>query len=255
MTLNLAAPYPILHVMWYFDTHLHYLKETKGFKPSLVFIDHQPDLVCKIAAIKPDSCMYLLGVSTDSLSDWVNRVQNQLNHVLTQWSKPDESGDWDQQANWTNRGIPLWVCDEKYGSDVLTLKEEEIVQKGEDAEAQAPAAKRKSTGEEPAPKRKKTASKPQAAKSDTGEDTDESDGDEEEESEEEEEEEPQVSQGKTAKKVEAKPRPEAAGARAPFKQPARQFQPRDQPAKPPPKGKTSFAKSMGAKMQVVPKKK
>ena len=129
-----GAPLPITHVMWYFDTHLHYLKETKGFKPSFVFIDHQPDLVCKIAA------MYLLGVSTDSLSDWVNRVQNQLNHVLTQGSKVDEYGDWDQQANWTNRGSPLWVRDEKYGSDALTLKEEEIVQKGQAAEAQAPAA-------------------------------------------------------------------------------------------------------------------
>ena len=135
-----GAPLPITHVMWYFDTHLHYLKESKGFKPSFVFIDHQSDLVCKIAAIEPDSCMYLLGVSTDSLSDWVNGVQNQLNHVLTQGSKVDEYGDWDQQANWTNRGSPLWVRDEKYGSDALTLKEEEIVQKGQAAEAQAPAA-------------------------------------------------------------------------------------------------------------------
>ena len=211
--------------MWYFDTHLHYLKETKCFKASFVFIDHQPDLVCKIAAIEPDSCMYLLRVTTDSLSDWVIRVQNQLNHVLTRGPKLDESGDWDQQANWTNRGIPLWVRDEKYGSDACELKEEEIVQKGQAAEAQAPAAKRKSTGEEPAPKKKKTASKPQAAKLGTGEHTDESDGDEEEESEEEEEDEPQVSQGKTAKKAAAKPRPEQTGARAPFKQPARQSRP------------------------------
>ena len=250
-----GGPLPITHVMWYFDTHLHYLKETKGFRPSFVFIDHQPDLVCKIAAIEPDSRMYLLGVSTDSLSDWVNRVQNQLNHVLTQGSKLDESGDWDQQANWTNRGIPLWVRDDKLGSEALSLKEEEIVQKGQAAEAQAPAAKRKSTGEEPAPKKKKTASKPQAAKSGTGEESDESDGDEEEESEEEEEEEAQVSQGKAAKKAAAKPRPEETGARAPFKQPASQSQPRGEPAKPPPKGKTSVAQSMGAKMQVVPKKK
>ena len=166
-----GGPFPITHVMWYFDTHLHYLKDDKGFKPSFVFIDHQPDLVCKIAAIEPDSRMYLLGVSTDSLSDWVNRVQNELNHVLTQGSKLDESGDWDQQANWTNRGIPLWVRDDKFGSDALTPKEEEIVQKGQAAEAQAPAAKRKSTGEEPAPKKKKTASKPQAAKSGTGEES------------------------------------------------------------------------------------
>ena len=84
-----GGPLPIAHVMWYFDTHLHHLKETKGFKPSFAFIDHQPDLLCKIAAIEPVSRMYLLGVSTDSLSDWVNRVQNQLNHVLTQGSKLD----------------------------------------------------------------------------------------------------------------------------------------------------------------------
>ena len=140
-----GGPLPITHVMWYFDTHLHHLKEAKGFRPSFAFIDHQPDLVCKIAAIEPDSRMYLLGVSTDSLSDWVNRVHNQLNHVLTQGSKLDDSGDWDQQANWTNRGIPLWVRDEKFGSDACELKEEDIVQKRQAAEAQAPAAKRKST--------------------------------------------------------------------------------------------------------------
>ena len=251
---ELGGPLPITTVMWYFDTHLPYLKNDKSFKPSFVFIDHQPDLVCKIASIEPDSRMYLLGVSTDSLSDWVNRVQTQLNHVLTQGSKLDESGDWDRQANWTNRGIPLWVRDEKLGSEALSLKEEDTVQKDQAAEAQAPA-KRKSTGGEPAPKKKKTASKPQAAKSVTGEKSDESDGDEEEESEEEEEEEPQVSQGKAANKGAAKPRPEETGARAPFKQPACQFQPRDQPAKPPPKGRTSVAKAMGSKMQVVPKKK
>ena len=79
--------------MCHFDTHLNHLKETKGFRPSFAIIDHQPDLVCKIAAIEPDARMYLLGVSNDSLSDWVNRVQNQLNHVLSQGSKLDESGD------------------------------------------------------------------------------------------------------------------------------------------------------------------
>ena len=211
--------------------------------------------MCKIAAIEPDLRIHLLGVSADSLSLWVNRVQNQLNHLLTQGSKLDESGDWDQQANWSNRGIPLWVQHEKFGSDACELKEEEIVHKGQAAGAQAPAAKRKSTGEEPAPKKKSTASKPQAAKSGTGEDTNKSDGDDEEESEKEEEEEPQVSQGKAAKKAAAKPRSEETGARAPFKQPARQSEPRDKPTKPPPKGKTSVAKSMGAKMQTVPKKK
>ena len=98
---------PITTVMWYFDTHSFYLKQDKSFKPAFLVIDHQPDLVCKIASIEPDSRMYLLGVTSDDLSDWVNRVQTQLNHVLTQESKLDTSGDWDQQANWSNRGIPL----------------------------------------------------------------------------------------------------------------------------------------------------
>ena len=102
--------------------------------------------------------------------------------------------------NWTNRGIPLWVRDEKYGSDVCELREEEIVEKGQAAASQAPAAKPKSTGERPDPKKKKSASKPQAAKLVTGEHTNESDGDEEEEDKEEEDEELQVSQSKTAKK-------------------------------------------------------
>ena len=79
-----GGPLPITTVMWYFDTHLHYLKNDKSFKPSFVFIDHQPDPVCKIASIEPDSQMYLFGVSTDSLSDWVNRVQTQFHHLLTQ---------------------------------------------------------------------------------------------------------------------------------------------------------------------------
>ena len=198
--------------------------------------------------------MYLLGVTSDNLSDWVNRVQTQLNHVLTQGSKLDASGDCDQQANWSNRGILLWVRDDKVGSDALSLKEEETVEKGQAAESLAPA-KRKSTGGEPAPKKKKTASKPQAAKSVTGAESDESGGDAEEESEEEEEEEAQVSQGKAAKNVAAKPRSEETGARAPFKQPARQSQPRSEPPRPPPKGKTSVAKALGFKMQTVPKKK
>ena len=249
-----GGPLPITTVMWYFDTHLHYLKNDKSFKPSFGFIHHQPDLVCKIASIEPDYCMYLPGVTTDNLSDWVNRVQTQLNHVLTQGSKLDASGDWDQQANWANRGIPLLIRDEKLGSQALLLKEEETVQKGQAAEALAPA-KRKSTGGESAPKKNKTACKPQAAKSATGEESDESDGDEEDKSEEEEEEEPQVFQGKAAKKAAAKPRPEKTGPRAPFKQPARQSQPRDQPAKPLPKGRMSVANALGSKMQVVPKKK
>ena len=199
--------------------------------------------------------MYLLGVSTNNASDWVNRVQNQLNHVLTQGSKLDESGDGDQQANWTNRGIHLWIRDEKYRSDACELKKEEIVQKGQAAAAQAPAAKRKLTGEEPAPKKEKTASKPQAAKAVTGEHTDESNRDEEEESEEEKEEKPQVSEGKTPKKPAVRRGSEKSQARLPFKQPARQSPPRVQPGNPPPKRKTSVAKSMGPKMQARPKKK
>ena len=241
---------PKTTVIRYFDTHLFYLKQDKSFKPAFVFIDHQPDLVCKIASIEPDSRMYLLGVTTDNLSDGVNRVQTQLNHILTQGSKLHTSGDWDQQANWANRGIPLCVCDEKVGSEALSLKEVETVEKGQAAEALAPA-KRKSTGGEPAPKKKKTASKPQAAKSVTGAESDKSDGDEEEESEEEGDEEPQVSQGKASKK--------AAASRGPRKlgpgQPARQSQPRSEPAKPLPKVKMSVAKALGYQMQVVPKKK
>ena len=245
---------PIMTVMWYFGTHLFYLKQDKSFKPAFVFIDHQPDLVCKIASIEPDSRMYLLGVTSNNLSERVNRVQTQLNHVLTQGSKLNASGDWDQQTNGSNRGVPLWVRDDKVGSDALSLKEEETVEKGQAAEALG-SAKRKSSCGERAPKKKKTASKLQAAKSVTGAESDESDGDEEEESEEEEEEEAQVSQGKAAKKVAAKPRSEEIGARAPFKQPARQSEPRSEPAKPPPKGKTSVAKALGSKMQTVPKQK
>ena len=181
-------------------------------------------------------------------------MQTQLNQVLTQGSKLDVSGDWDQHASWSNRGIPRWVRDDKVGSDALSLREEETVQRGQAAEALAPA-KPKSTLGEPAPEQKKTASKPQAANSVTGAESDETDGDEEEESEEEEEEEAQVSQGKAERKVAAKPGSEETGARAPFKQPARQSQPRSEPAKPPPKGKTSVAKALGSKMQTVAKKK
>ena len=100
--LEFGGQLPITTVMWYFDNRLFYLKQDKSFKPAFVFIDHEPDLVCKIASIKLDSCMYLLGVTSDNLSDWVNRVQTQLSHVLTQGSKLDASGDWDQQANWSN---------------------------------------------------------------------------------------------------------------------------------------------------------
>ena len=191
--------------------------------------------------------MYLLHVSTDSAADWVNRVQSQLNHVLTHGSKLEESGDWDRQANWTNRGSPLGVRDEKYGADACELKEEDIVQKCQAAAAQASAAKQKIPGEQPAPKKSNTASKPQAAKSVSGEDSDESNADEEEENEEEEEEEPQVSQAKTTMKTAARPVTQESRARIPSKQPARQSAPREQSAKPPPKNKVCVAKSLGAK--------
>ena len=174
-----GGPLPIPHVMWYFDTHLHHLKLTAGFTAAFAFIDHRPNLACKIASIEPDSCMYLLGVSTDSAADWVNKGQNQPNHVLTQGSKQDECGDWDQQANWTNPGIPLWVRDGKYSSDACELEGEEILQKGQAAAAQAPAAKGKLTGQEPNPKKKKTTSKPEAAKLVTGNHNYESNADEE----------------------------------------------------------------------------
>ena len=47
---------PVTTVMWYFDL-IFYLKQDKSFKPAFVFIDHQADLVCKIASIEPDSRM------------------------------------------------------------------------------------------------------------------------------------------------------------------------------------------------------
>ena len=92
-------------------------------------------------------------------------------------------------------------------------------------------------------------------KSVTSELTDETDGDDEEEDDEDEDKEMQVSQGKTAKGAVARLGYEESLARAPFKQPACQSAPREQPAKPPPKGKTPVAKSMGAKTQTVLKKK
>ena len=140
------------HVMRYFYTHRHHLKRTPAFTAAFAFIDHQPHLASKIVSIEPDSRMYFPGVSRDDAAPWVNRVQNLLNHLLTEGSKLDQSGDWDQQASWTNCGIPLLVRDEKYGSDACELKEKGIVQKSQAAAAQAPAAKRKLTDEEPAPK-------------------------------------------------------------------------------------------------------
>ena len=55
-----GGPLPIAHVMWYFETRLHHLKETNppGFTAAFAFIDHQPDPACKIAAIEPDFRMW-----------------------------------------------------------------------------------------------------------------------------------------------------------------------------------------------------
>ena len=68
-----------------------------------------------------------------------------------------------QQANWSNRGIPLWVVDNKSCQAVCDVKEDEE-EKGQAEAVRAHAAKRMSTGQEPAPKKKATASKPPATK-------------------------------------------------------------------------------------------
>ena len=61
---------------------------------------------------------------------------------------------------------------------------------------------------------------------------------------------------KAKKATERSGREEVGGTiTAPFKQPARQSAPREQPAKPAPKGKTSVAKSQGAKLATALKKK
>ena len=63
-----GGPLPTTHVMWYFDTHPHHLKETKGFTAAVAFIDHQPDLVCKIAApSRILACNFLVCPPTVSL--------------------------------------------------------------------------------------------------------------------------------------------------------------------------------------------
>ena len=88
--------------MWYLETHLHYQQRQQGFTAAFAYIAHRPDRACKIASTEPDCCMYLLAVSTDSAADCVNKVQNQLNHVLTYISHLDHCGDWDQQAKWNS---------------------------------------------------------------------------------------------------------------------------------------------------------
>ena len=93
-----SGPLPITHVMWYYDTHLQHRKR-QDFTPVFAFVDHVPDMACKIAAIEHDTRMYLLGVSTDRAADWDAQVQKQLNHVLAHGGRLDQCGDWDQQAN------------------------------------------------------------------------------------------------------------------------------------------------------------
>ena len=143
---------PITHLMRYFDTNLQHRKQPQEFTHNFAFMDHRPDMACKVASIKRDSRMYLLGVSADRAADWDNRVRKHVNHVLTLSQCLDDSGDWDHQANWSRRGIPLWVMANKYGQAACDVKEEEPEEKGQAEAAQAPAAKGKSTGHEPASK-------------------------------------------------------------------------------------------------------
>ena len=77
-----GGPLPITTAMWYFNTHLHYLKNDKSFKPSFVFIDHQPDLVCKIVSIEPNSRMHLLSVTSDNLSHWFQQSADSVQPCL-----------------------------------------------------------------------------------------------------------------------------------------------------------------------------
>ena len=118
--------------------------------------------------------------------------------VLTHSQCLQECGDWDQQANWTNPGIPPWVTDKRYDQAACNVKGEEAVGKGQAKPAQAPAAKRKSASQEPAPKTKRTAAKPPAAKALKGGDSDGSDEEEEDDEQEEEEETPAAQRPKQA---------------------------------------------------------
>ena len=89
---------PITHVMGYYDTHLQHRK-VQDFELVFAFVDHVPDMACKIATIEPDTHMYLLGVSIDRAANWDDQVKMQLKHALTHGVRLEESGDWDHQAN------------------------------------------------------------------------------------------------------------------------------------------------------------
>ena len=151
--------------------------------------------------------------------------------------------------------------DDKYVHVVCDVKGKEPklpVENGQAEPAQAPGAKRKLTGQEPTPKKKKTAARPTAGKDTTSGDSDESDEEEEDEEEEDEEETSPAKKPKNA--AERSETEEASGRdrgtiRAPFQQPARQSIPREHPANPAPKGKTSVAKSLVAKLATALKKK
>ena len=136
----------INHVMWYYDPHLQHRK-VQDFTPVFGFVDHVPTMACKIAAIEPDTRMYLIGVSADRAAHWDDQVQKKLKHILTHGGHLNQSGDGDQQANWSNRGIPLWVTDDNYGQALCDMKGEEPVENGQAEPAQTPSAKRKVTGQ------------------------------------------------------------------------------------------------------------
>ena len=106
--------FPITHAMWYNDTHSQH-RNGKDSTAVFAFVGHVSDMGCKIATIKPDSLMYLLGVSIERATDWDDQVKVKLQHDLTHSAPLDESGDWDEQANWINRGIFLCVMDDNYG--------------------------------------------------------------------------------------------------------------------------------------------
>ena len=170
-----GSPLPITHVMWYFDTHLQHRKR-HDFTPLFAFMDHVPDMECKILSMEPDcytdTRMYLLRASTDRARDWHDQVQKKLNYVLKHSARLQKCGVWDPQANWTNCRSALRVMDDKYGHAGCNVKGEEPADKGHVEPAQTPAAKRKLTGQAHALEKKKTAAKPAAAEATTGSDSD-----------------------------------------------------------------------------------
>ena len=76
-------------------------------------------------------------------------MQKKLKHIVTHGGRLDQCGDWDQQANWSNCVIPLWVMDDKYDQAACGVKEELPlpVEKRQAEPAQAAGAKRKLTSQ------------------------------------------------------------------------------------------------------------